>query len=158
MFNLNRIIIKSNGSKRIAKIGYKSLYRLISRFEIQLIASGVIACMPSNPWLNFLARHSFTMWFMVWSPLPQSQTGLSRNPHLCRRAPHRPWPVRSLFSVNQVLRGRFIPRTPSLESVTSFWFDADKLVHSLQFTPIFSTIVSWTDQFPGSFNWWTPRL
>jgi len=101
----------------------------MSKLLIQLITSGVTSRWPSKLWLNFLLLHSVTICFIVCSPLPQSQTG---NPYLCKRAPHLPWPVRSLFSVDQVLRGRFIPRTPILGSSTNFPFDTIALAHSFR--------------------------
>lgn len=55
---------------------------------------------------------------IVWLSWPQSHVGLSLRPHLDIMEPHRPWPVRILFSTDHTSRGKSVPSTPLFWSVT----------------------------------------
>jgi len=109
------------------------IHRCTSISFIHFIASGVMAWIPSMPWLNFLNWHVVIMWVSVSLWLPQLHAGLSqvRLVHLCIMSAQWPWPVRKQFSTVHLCLGNSILITPWLGSVTRLLCGIVDLVHRL---------------------------
>ena len=78
-----------------------------------------------SPPSDFVNGHVSTMWSMVCRRL-QSQEGDWARPHLCRFAPHGPWPVRRWFNRDHVWWGRSKPGCRIVGSVTIVWLTTEE--------------------------------
>lgn len=124
------------------------------RLSNQFLAFSVRSCSSLISPLNWWMLHCWSMCCIVWT-CPHSHISDSLKFHRCNKKAQHPWPVRNLFSRNQVRRGRSIPLTATVGSMTRLFWCTDTTVPPLlpsffQFVEVFR----FSEEAPEWFSRW----